>query len=400
MRLRTFESFGLIKNGLLYSYPSVQENIETEIVVVGGGISGALTAHALMEKGYRVTMIDKRDIGQGSTSASTSLLQYEIDIPLYQLAEMIGEKSAAKCYQAGITAIKDLDALVRKHRIDCGFKNKESLYFAHSKKACKNLQKEFELRKKYKLGVEWLSAKEVLNTYNIVCFGAILSASAASMDVYKLTHELIHLNVKRGLEVYDQTEVLEFKTNNTKPLILLKNDSKITCKKIIFCTGFETTKMLKEHIAKLFYTYACVSEEKIKLPKKIFDTLMWDTNDPYIYMRTTDDGRLLIGGEDSSMNFSFFQNHIKEKKTTALIKKIQHIMPGIQYIEDFSWGGSFGSTKDGLPYIGKSSEWKNALFVLAFGGNGITFSAQAMDIIPQLLKGKKHELAGFYCFGR
>jgi len=321
MRLRTFESFGLIKNGLLYSYPSVQENIETEIVVVGGGISGALTAHALMEKGYRVTMIDKRDIGQGSTSASTSLLQYEIDIPLYQLAEMIGEKSAAKCYQAGITAIKDLDALVRKHRIDCGFKNKESLYFAHSKKACKNLQKEFELRKKYKLGVEWLSAKEVLNTYNIVCFGAILSASAASMDVYKLTHELIHLNVKRGLEVYDQTEVLEFKTNNTKPLILLKNDSKITCKKIIFCTGFETTKMLKEHIAKLFYTYACVSEEKIKLPKKIFDTLMWDTNDPYIYMRTTDDGRLLIGGEDSSMNFSFFQNHIKEKKLLHSLKK-------------------------------------------------------------------------------
>ena len=82
MRLRTFESFWLLKNGLLYSYPSLQENIESEIVVVGGGITGALTSHALMEKGYKVLLIDKRDIAQGSSSATTSMLQYEIDVPI------------------------------------------------------------------------------------------------------------------------------------------------------------------------------------------------------------------------------------------------------------------------------------------------------------------------------
>ncbi|MBK8391576.1 MAG: FAD-binding oxidoreductase [Saprospiraceae bacterium] len=73
----------------MYTYPSVQKNISTEIVVVGGGITGALTSHALMEKGYKVTLIDKRDIGQGSSSATTSMLQYEIDVPYSELSNMI-----------------------------------------------------------------------------------------------------------------------------------------------------------------------------------------------------------------------------------------------------------------------------------------------------------------------
>ena len=82
MRLRTFESFWLLKNGLLYTYPTLQKNIKTEILVIGGGITGALISDALMDAGYEVTLIDRRDIGQGSTSATTSMLQYEIDEPL------------------------------------------------------------------------------------------------------------------------------------------------------------------------------------------------------------------------------------------------------------------------------------------------------------------------------
>ena len=89
MRLRTFESFWLLKNGLLYTYPTLQKNIKTEILLIGGGITGALISDALMDAGYKVTLIDCRDIGQGSTSATTSMLQYEIDEPLKDLAQKI-----------------------------------------------------------------------------------------------------------------------------------------------------------------------------------------------------------------------------------------------------------------------------------------------------------------------
>lgn len=400
MRLRTFESFWLLKNGILYSYPSLQEDIQTEIVVIGGGITGALTSHALLEKGYQVTLIDKRDIGQGSTSATTSMLQYEIDVPLIDLADQIGEKAAAQCYQAGRDAIQTIEKLVKDQKISCGFADKKSLYFAHSQKAVAKLQQEFEIRDKHKLGVSWLSSEEILKTYGIKSFGGILSDTAASIDAYKFAHELIRKNIKRGLKVYDQTSIDTFNLEDKSPHIITSEGIKISCKKAIFCSGFETTTLLKENITQLFNTYAMVSEKGIKLKKEVKKTLFWNTADPYLYMRTSDDGRLLVGGEDSSFRFPLFQQKIKEAKSKKLQAQIEQLMPEIEYIEDFSWGGTFGSTKDGLPYIGKSPEYENALFVLGFGGNGITFSIQAMDIIPQLLEGKKPKLAEYYRFGR
>ena len=400
MRLRTLESFWLIKNGLLYSYPSLQKNLQADIVVIGGGITGALMSHALMNEGYNVTLIDKRDIGQGSTSATTSMLQYEIDVPLYKLSEMIGEENAVLSYKAGIDALYKIEKTITSEKIDCGFEKKRSLYISHNKKAARWLRQEFEIRDKHKLGVQWLTSEEVKREYGIHCYGTILSDTAASVDAYKLAHELIQLNVKKGMPVFDQTEISTFDFEKEQPVIHTKDGYEINCNKIIFCSGFETTEMLKEKIADLFYTYACVSEQNISINKNLNDTLVWDTGDPYIYMRTTDDGRLLIGGEDSSSNFSLFQQHTKEKKAKKLMEKLQAILPDTNFIEDFNWGGTFGSTKDGLPYIGYSPEYNNALFVLGFGGNGITFSIQAMDIIPDLLKGNKNELAELYRFGR
>ena len=400
MRLRTFESFWLLKNGLLYSYPSLQNDLDTELVVIGGGISGALVSHALVEKGYRVLLLDKRDIAQGSSSATTSMLQYEIDVPLFELAPMIGEVAAAECYKAGVEAIEKLGALVKEHAIDCGFEKKESLYIAHSKAASKDLYSEFEIRKKHGLDVQWLNRKTVQETYELKSFGAILSASGGSVDAYKLAHELIQLNVKRGMQVYDQTEIAEFEMDGVSPVIQIKGGATVTCKKIIFCTGFESTGMLKENIAKLFYTYACVSETGIKLCDKLKNTLIWNTDKPYLYMRCTDDDRLLVGGEDSANNLPFFQQKIKERKSGKLVMQLKKILPAANFITDFTWGGTFGSTKDGLPYIGASPEFNNALFVLAFGGNGITFSIQAMEMITKTLEGSLHPLSKYYAFGR
>jgi glycine/D-amino acid oxidase-like deaminating enzyme len=400
MRLRTFESFWLLKNGLLHTYPMLQKNLNAEIVVIGGGITGALISHALMEEGYGVTLLDRRDIGQGSTSATTSMLQYEIDTPLFELAEKIGEAGAAQCYQAGIAAVKYLKKLVVETKIDCGFALKKSLYIAHNAKSAKKLHQEFEIRNQHKLGVQWLTVSQVMQSYGVASHGAILSDTAASVDAYKLAHELIALNVKRGMQVYDQTEIKKFSFNTRHPEITTAAGCKVKAEKIIFCSGFESTLLLKEKVAELIYTYACVSEQHIKVNKNLSGVLIWDTNDPYLYMRTTDDGRLLVGGEDSPFKETIMQQEIKERKAKLLIRKLSKTIPNINFIEDISWGGVFGSTKDGLPYIGASPECKNALFVLGFGGNGITFSAQGMKIIPQLLRGEENELAYFYRFGR
>lgn len=400
MRLRTFESFWLIKNGLLYSYPSLQKNISTEICVIGGGITGALISHSLLNAGYKVTLLDRRDIGQGSTSATTSMLQYEIDVPLYKLTEKIGEQAAAACYKAGIKAIKDLEKLIKNEKINCGFQKKKSLYIAHNKDAADWLREEFEIRDTYKLGVEWLSASQIKKEYGLKTFGGIRSEVAASIDAYKLAHELIAQNTNRGLQVFDQTKIEKFEYKKSGVEILTAEGGKIKCRKVVFCSGFETLEMLDEKIATLLSTFACVSEEGIKINSNLNDVLVWDTNDPYIYMRTTDDGRLLIGGEDSKINSGLFRQYQKKRKSEKLAKKLQELIPGVNFIEDFNWAGVFGSTKDGLPYIGEHPDFKNAIFVLGFGGNGITFSVQGMELVTDVLQKRDNSLLQYYRFGR
>lgn len=400
MRLRTYESFWLLKNGLLYTYPSLQKNITTEILVIGGGITGALISHALIKAGYDAMLLDKRDIALGSTSATTSMLQYEIDVPLYKLAKKIGEVPATECYQAGINAIKDLEYLIKKEKIDCGFQKKKSLYIAHSAKASNWLQTEFEIRKKHKLGVKWLQQSEIKKNYNIHAYGGILSNVGASIDAYKLAHELIRKNVKKGLRVYDQVTVKKFLYGKKNVHVVLQNGCEIKAKKIIFCTGFETMEMLDETIANLNSTFACVSEANITLNNHIDKLLVWNTADPYLYMRTTDDKRLLVGGGDSPYKSAKFMEEEKGTKSKLVIRQLKKMMPGISFIEDFNWAGIFGSTKDGLPYIGEHPRFQNAIFVLGFGGNGITFSVQGMKIVIDLLEGRHNNMADYYRFNR
>ncbi len=260
--------------------------------------------------------------------------------------------------------------------------------------------KEFSIRDQHQLGVQWLSQNELSQSYGINGGGAILSEAGASVDAYQLTHALMKLNVQRGLQLYDQTTISSFEFKKDQTIIHLENKKKVTCRKLIFCTGFEATEMLKEKVAKLYYTYACVSEQGIQGIDAIKNNLVWTTDEPYLYLRCTDDNRLLAGGEDSRYKSYIFQQSIKEKKSDAIIKKLEKLIPGILFKEDFSWGGVFGETKDGLPYIGITPEYPDAIFVLGFGGNGITFSVQAMDMVTALLSNEVHPLSKYYAFGR
>lgn len=400
MRLRTFESYWIIKNGLLFSYPSLQNNVQTSVTVVGGGITGALISHALMDAGYKVLLVDKRDIGSGSTSATTSMLQYEIDVPLFKLTEMIGVEGAAACYIAGVNAIKRLERLLSRLKIDCGFESKHSLYIAHNKTSVNDLKEEYAARKACGIKVKWLSASAVKAKYGIECYGAIWSDVAASLDAYQLAHCLIQYNINRGMQVYDQTEVIQHRNYKGKIILGTKTGFKIQSDKVVYCNGYESTKMLKEKIAKLNFTYATVSEQGVKIKPALKNTLIWNTADPYLYMRTTADNRFLVGGEDGPVLTPDKQQTLKDSKGLKLVKKMSQILPEVNFIPDFLWGGIFGTTKDGLPYIGASPEYKNTWFVLGFGGNGITFSIQGMEILIDMLDGKEHKLEKYYRFGR
>nr|WP_262909402.1 FAD-binding oxidoreductase [Chryseobacterium gwangjuense] len=386
---------------MIQSYPSLKSNEECEVLVIGGGITGSLIAHQMIKEGYTTILIDKRELCNGSTSATTSMLQYEIDIPLFKLIEKIGEKGATESYKACSDAIDVIEKLSTEIKSDAGFKRKESLYFASKKKDVKDLKKEFEARKNTGFKVKWMEADDILKRFGFEnTYGGILSKQGASMDAFKFTHELFEVNARKGLKIFDKTEVVEVEYRKGFNIATVDSGFQIRTKKIIYCTGYESKNIIKENFVDLKSTYAIVSEVAPEKYKNIANTLVWNTDNPYMYMRTTDDGRLLIGGGDEDFYDAKKRDAFLDKKEKEILRTLKKIKPDYTFFTDFIWAGTFGETKDGLPYIGTHEKFKNSYFVLGFGGNGITFSVTGMEMVSLFLKGKKHRLSKYFRFGR
>ena len=400
MKLSSGYPLSLIKHGLLFSYPKLERDIKTDVLVLGGGISGALAAHYLIQEGIDCTLIDARTIGLGSTCASTSLLQYEIDTPLHQLIEMVGEKNAVRSYKLGCSAIGKLATLAAKTGMK-DFEMKKSLYHAAYKKDISFLKKEFETRKKYGLKVKWLDEKAMYKEFGFLSPGGILSDLAASADAYLLTHHLLQYNINNGLKVFDRTPVVSIKHNRLNVHLKTQEKRTITAKKLVYATGYEVVNFISKPIVKLTSTYAIASEafnSQIKLGKN--DPVIWNTAKPYLYLRSTNDNRIVIGGRDEEFFSHIKRDKLIPQKTKQLKKDFKKIFPLILFKTEFSWAGIFGSTKDGLPYIGAYKNLPNSFFALGFGGNGITFSQVAGEIIASIIKGKKNKDADIFSFER
>lgn len=400
MNLKSGYPFSLIKHGLVANYQKLEKNISTDVVIMGGGISGALAAHYLIQKNISCIIVDGRSIGLGSTCASTSLLQYEIDTPLHKLSAMVGEKNAARSYWLCKEAIDKLMVLADK----IGFtdiQTKKSLYYAAAKKDVPDLKKEFLARKKQGFKVQFFEEDAVFEKSGIHAPAAILSADAGQTNAYMFTHHLHKYNQKKGLEVYDRTTIAAIHHKKNGIELTTADGYSIKAKKLIYATGYEAVQYIDKPIVKLSSTYAVISEN-ISTARPFWknDMLLWNTADPYLYIRTTSDNRIIVGGRDEDFYSPGKRDALLAKKTIQLTNDFKKKFPQINFIPEFSWTGTFGSTKDGLPYIGNYKKLRHGYFALGFGGNGITFSLIAAEIITDKVRGIVNRDEALFAFDR
>jgi glycine/D-amino acid oxidase-like deaminating enzyme len=400
MNVHSAEPFWLLKNGLMHAYPSLRHSLSCDVLIVGGGITGSLMAYALVQAGFDTVVIDKRNVASGSTSASTAMLQYEIDTALHELIPMIGEEGAVRAYESCRDAIDKIGQLVKDVKSRSGFKRKKSLYVAAVPDDEMFLRKEFESRRKHGFKVEWLNRASLRKGFGLAAVAAICSSDAAQIDAYHFAHDLLRAAVVRGLRIFDHVEIkaMDYEPNGVR--VLTTDLALIETKKIVYCTGYESQEMLPEKVVDLKSTFAVVSESMPGLPPELRSILLWDTQSPYLYLRTTDDNRVLVGGGDEPFKNAALRDKLVAKKQDMLTEKVRELYPDLPFIPDLAWAGTFGETKDGLPYIGEHPAFPHSYFALGFGGNGITFSVTAAKLVRDLLQGKKTEDLRWYRFGR
>jgi glycine/D-amino acid oxidase-like deaminating enzyme len=137
-------------------------------------------------------------------------------------------------------------------------------------------------------------------------------------------------------------------------------------------------------------------------PRKIWpeDCFVWEASDPYLYLRSTPDGRVICGGEDEEFSDDEARDALIPKKTAAIARKLGRLFPGLDTTPEFAWAGAFGSTATGLPSIGAVPGMPNCHAVLGFGGNGITYARIAADVIAGALSGRPDPDVDLYAFNR
>ncbi len=381
MDLRSDFPFPLLRYGIIRSYPSLQQNVNTDIAIIGGGISGALTAWYLSEAGFSVVLTDRRHIGMGSTAASTSLLQYEIDVPLHQLIKKVGERNAVRSYILCRSAIDILGRIAGPLKIKDSFRKKPSFQFASYVKDKKNLEKEFLLRRQIGFSLQWLDQKDIRDQYGFSKAAGILSEDGAYADAYQLTHALLEKSISNGLRVFDHTEITGIHYPKKGVELLTGDNKKIHAKKLVIACGYESQRYIPKQVQELHSTFVILSEPHEQKEFWYKNSLIWETKNPYLYIRTTSDNRILVGGNDIKSSDPVKRDKLLPSKAKSLEAAFKKLFPSIRFRTDFRWAGTFGGTKDGLPYVGTISQRPDTYFALGLGGNGITFSVIAARII-------------------
>ncbi|MCX8074501.1 MAG: FAD-binding oxidoreductase [Clostridia bacterium] len=380
-----FQKNEKIKN----TYPYLSHDINCEILIIGGGITGAITAFFLAKEGFDIVVVEKNIVGYGSTSANTGILEYQVDIELNKLEKLIGANYAKRIYKLCYEALEDIQKIMEEIDSKLEFKRKDTIYFSNKFIQKSNMLKEYELRKELGFDMKFLDGHKIID----INTGILTKGSSATINTYKLTQEIfIYLSKLDNVRIYENTRVDNIKAKFDYVECRTNNNFRIHSDKMIFTSGFETLKHLKNVPVELYKTFTLVSKQVPELKEIDINFTAKNTLDPHNYIRFTEDGRIVYGGEDVKLTEKFTNEKYLENLANSKYKKLYVSMQKTFYnlnevpIE-YAYNGTFGYTKDTLPIIDELDDMPNCFCNLSFGSNGVLYSVLGAKILKDAVDG-------------
>ena len=378
------------------SYPALEEDISCDVLIVGGGSSGAQCAYYLADSNLDVVVIEKFTVGSGSTSTNTALLQYSGEKMFTDLINTFGEVHVARHLHLLKEAISEIEAASKNVTIDYEFNRRDTLYSASCPEDVEKLKKEYEYLKMHNCELAFLKREEIEAKYPFSRDAAIYSYNDAEINPFRFTHALLDHASKNGVRVFEQSEMngRHYDKESGKMVVSIKNGHSIKARHVIFAAGYEGMEIKKEKKASFVSTYTVTTSPVEDLSAWYNRTLIWETARPYIFLRTTEDNRIIIGGLDDNTNYPEDRDSKLINKKKQLMGELSKIFPSIKAEAEFYLAAFYGGTVDGIPMIGKYEEYPNCYFLFAFGDNGTVYSqALSKIIVEEIVKGNSPDLA-------
>lgn len=359
----------------------------SDVLVVGSGMSGALAAYELAKNGYKVTLIEQNRIASGSTSANTGLIQYMSDEGVKSFSEQIGLEKAVKFYNQSKQAIDDLIKIDQEliNISQANFKTSESLILASAKNKIQDVKDETKMQKEIGYEVSFLN-KDDLKEHNINAYGGLLAGPDINLNPYAFVLRLLKTaSEKYNLHIAEGVKFIEARKENADNIVILEIAGKKIIKaykKIVIATGYNPPAQFEKHLknVEIYRTYVAVSQV-IDISDRE-DFLTWEVKDAYTYFKKTFASRLMVGGFDEKGD-KLKEKDAKKHKYDLLKAANNMFVEKKDLKSEYNYAALFGMSKDNLPYMGIDPENPDIFVVCGVGGNGTVYSKIAATMIAK-----------------
>lgn len=369
-------------------YEYLTEDLDTEVIIVGGGVTGSIVGYYFSKANIPAVILEKERVAHCSTSITTSLLQYELDSNARQLEEYTTLDNVIMSYKLGLKALDEIDEFIKKYGNKCKYQRKDTLLYTSKDEEIKEMKEEYEIRKKAGIDVKYISKED--NPFSINLKGGVYGVNGgAQLDPYEYTHELLDVSCNMGLKVYENTEVIDIKYLKNSVEVITSYGYKVKGKKVIIATGYNTERFTKRNFGHKTVTYNIVTKPVDRFDGWFNKVLIRDNCDPYNYFRTTEDNRIIAGGEDIDFYNNILNEKVAKEKYEILLNRIKNMFPKINSVEsEYEYCGGFISSQDNLGFFGEDPNHKNLWYCLGYGANGILFAILGGMMLSKFYKGE------------
>lgn len=381
--------------------PHCQRVYAADIVIVGAGITGAFLAEKFTRAGRNIVIIDRHAPAMGSTAASTAMLLWELDASLLEVEGRIGMNGAKRVSARCRQQIWRIVGLVNEFGIAADVSSRSSLYLAGDKLDAADLREEHRIRQMVGIEGVYLDEKN-LAAHGLVGDAALLYPGSAEADPVKLARGLLALAVKRGAAIISPAVATNYEATLGGVTVATDQGDIVRAQNLVLANGYEMPDFVPaaRHSLATSWAIATAPTDAARMPGPD-GALIWEASDPYLYMRTTVDGRIIIGGEDEEFCDADKCEAMTPEKVKTLLAKAFQRCPSLMGVQPHhAWSGVFGETNDSMPMIGRVPGTQRTLAAYGYGGNGITFSALAADLLEAELEERPDPDAAFFALDR
>jgi glycine/D-amino acid oxidase-like deaminating enzyme len=359
--------------------------IQTDVVIVGGGLTGCASAYAFAAAGIKVVVVDAGQIGRGSSGSSAGWISDDPGVGFQEVEKALGLKAARQGWQAWRRSALDFIALIRRLDLKCDFEPRGALQVAATPEQLGRLKKEQKMRRDAGLDAPMVNARTVAGEAGFGALAAIRTHDGATLDPYRATLGLAHAAIDRGAKFFERSPATKIKFTR-KWVEVQTAGGTIRGDRVIVTTGVPTA--LFKTLARHFWYRSSFLTLTERVPAKIRQQLglgavvVRDSATPPHIIRWANEFQLLVTGADTNTVESRLREKVIVQRTGQLMYETSTIYPDISGIlPRYGWEAVYGRTADGFPFIGPHRNYPRHLFALGDSSRSVTGAYLASRIL-------------------